>query len=114
MSGQQRGVAIVLAMGVVATIAIAAAAIFALQSAWARQTELAFEHAQAKALIHAGGDLARAILANDLRSSSVDHLGEIWALPLSPVPIHNGEVAGRIDDQQGAFKIGRASCREGV
>ena len=53
----------------------------------------------------AGVDWARALLSEDRRVSSVDHLGEPWALRLPPVPVDNGELAGQIDDQQGAFNL---------
>jgi len=105
MRKSQRGVAVVLAMGVVALAAIAAAAMLASQSTWSRHAELASEHAQAQALVHAGVDWARALLSYDRRASSVDHLGEPWALRLPPVPVDNGQLAGQIDDQQGAFNL---------
>ena len=101
----QRGVAVVLAMGLVALAAIAAAAMLASQSTWSRHAELSSEHAQAQALVGAGIDWARALLADDRRASSVDHLGEAWAQRLPPVPVQNGELAGQIDDQQGAFNL---------
>ena len=102
---RQRGVAIVLAMGVVALAAMAAAALLASQSAWSRRAELGAEHVQAQVLVQAGVDWARALLTDDRRMSSVDHLGEPWALRLPPVPVDNGELAGQIDDQQGSFNI---------
>jgi general secretion pathway protein K len=102
---RQLGVAVVLAMGVVALAAIAAAAMLASQSTWARHAELASEHAQAQALVRAGVDWARALLGDDRRVSSVDHLGEPWAMRLPPVPVDNGELAGHIEDQQGAFNL---------
>ena len=105
MSAQQRGVAVVMAMGVVALAAIAAAAMLASQSTWSRYAELGAEHDQAKALVQAGVDWGRAVLSDDRRLSNVDHLGEPWALRLPPVPVDNGELAGRIDDQQGAFNL---------
>jgi general secretion pathway protein K len=101
----QRGVAVVLAMGVVALAAIAAAAMLVSQSTWSRHAELTSEHVQAQALVQAGVDWARALLSDDRRLSSVDHLGEPWALRLPPVPVDNGELAGQIDDQQGAFNL---------
>ncbi len=101
----QRGVAVVLAMGVVALAAIAAAAMLASQSTWSRHAELSAEHVQAQALVRAGVDWTRALLSDDRRFSSVDHLGEAWALRLPPVPVDNGELAGQIDDQQGAFNL---------
>src|SRR3954466_6015716 len=101
----QNGVAVVLAMGVVALAAIAAASMLASQSTWARHAELTAEHVQAQALVQAGVDWARALLSDDRRMSSVDHLGEPWALRLPPVPVDNGELTGRIEDQQGAFNL---------
>ncbi|HXM84119.1 MAG TPA: type II secretion system minor pseudopilin GspK [Burkholderiales bacterium] len=105
MRANERGVAVVLAMGVVALAAIAAAAMLASQSTWSRHVELTSEHVQAQALVQAGVDWARALLSDDRRVSSVDHLGEPWALRLPPVPVDNGELAGQIDDQQGAFNL---------
>ena len=102
---RQRGVAVVLAMGVVALAAMAAAAMLASQSTWARRAELSAEHVQAQALVHAGVDWARALLGDDRRLSAVDHLGEPWAMRVPPVPVDNGELAGRIEDQQGAFNL---------
>jgi general secretion pathway protein K len=102
---RQRGVAVVLAMGVVALAAIAAAAMLASQSTWSRHAELSAEHVQAQALVQAGVDYTRALLAEDRRVSSVDHLSEPWALRVPPVPVDNGELSGRIEDQQGAFNL---------
>ena len=101
----ERGVAVVLAMGVVALAAIAAAAMLASQSTWSRHAELSAEHVQAQALVRAGVDWARALLSDDRRASNVDHLGEPWAMRVPPVPVDNGELAGQIDDQQGAFNL---------
>ncbi len=102
---RQRGVAVVLAMGVVALAAIAAAAMLASQSTWSRHAELNAEHVQAQSLVRAGVDWARALLSDDRRLSTVDHLGEPWALRLPPVPVDNGLLAGQIDDQQGVFNL---------
>src|SRR6267378_1533337 len=105
MRARQHGVAIVLAMGVVALAALAAIAIMVAQSTWSRQVELTAGHAQAQLLIQAGLDWARAVLSDDRRSNSVDHLGEPWALRLPPMPVENGELSGYIEDQQGKFNL---------
>jgi general secretion pathway protein K len=105
MSTKQRGVAIVLAMGVVALAAMAATALMITQSTWSRQSELTADHVQAQALIQAGVEWSRAVLGNDRRSNNVDHLGEPWALRLPPMPVENGELAGYIEDQQGLFNL---------
>jgi general secretion pathway protein K len=105
MSAKQRGVAIVLAMGVVALATMAAAAMMVTQSTWSRQSELAAAHAQAQSVVQAGADWARAVLSDDRRMSNVDHLGEPWALRLPPMSVEGGELDGHIDDQQGLFNL---------
>ncbi len=105
MKARQRGVAIVLAMGVVALAATAATAIMVSQSTWSRQSELTRDHVQAQILVQAGVDWSRAVLSEDRRASSLDHLGEPWALRLAPIPVDNGEIAGYIEDQQGLFNV---------
>ena len=101
----QRGVAVVLAMGVVALATIAATGILLLQSIWARQSELLNERAQAAAMVDAGVDWVRAVLSDDRARSSVDHLGEPWALWMPPMPVERGELTGNIEDQQGLFNL---------
>jgi general secretion pathway protein K len=105
MSTGQRGVAIVLAMSVVALAAMAATALMITQSTWARQSELTAAHAQAQSVVQAGADWARAILNDDRRMSSVDHLGEPWALRLPTMSVEGGELDGYIQDQQGLFNL---------
>jgi len=102
---QQQGVAIVLAMSVVALAALAVTAMMVSQSTWSRQGELTASHAQAHYLVEAGLDWARAVLCDDQRTSTVDYLGEPWALQLPPMPVENGTITGHIDDQQGKFNV---------
>lgn len=101
----ERGVAVVMAMGVVALAAVAATAIIASQSAWSRRAELTAHHGQAAELLLTGGDWARAVLGDDRRLGNVDHPGEPWALRLPPIPVENGELVGHIEDQQGRFNL---------
>jgi len=105
MRARQRGVAVVLAMGVVALAAMAATALVVTQSAWSRLSELGADRVQAQLVLRAGVDWARAVLSDDRRTSVVDHLGEPWALRLPPLPVDNGKLAGYIEDQQGAFNL---------
>ncbi len=105
MSARQRGVAIVLAMSVVALAAMTATAIMVTQSTWSRAAELAAAHAQAQTVVQAGADWARAVLSDDRRLSNVDHLGEPWALRLPPMSVEGGELDGHIEDQQGLFNL---------
>jgi general secretion pathway protein K len=102
---RQRGVAIVLAMGVVAVAVAAAAVVLQAQGTWFRLDALRSDRAQARALVESGVDWARAVLFEDRRSGSADHAGEPWAARLDPVPVDGGDVAGRIVDLQGAFNV---------
>lgn len=105
MSTRQSGVAIVLALSVVALAALAATAMLVSQSTWSRQVELTAGHAQAQHLLQAGLDWSRAVLSDDRRTSDVDHLGEPWALRLPSMPVENGSLTGHIEDQQGRFNL---------
>lgn len=105
MRAAQRGVAVVLAMSVVALATMAATAIIIPQSIWMRQNQLTNEHAQAQVMVQAGVDWVRAVLSDDRRLSNVDHLGEAWALRMPLMPIEKGVLAGHIDDQQGMFNL---------
>jgi len=105
MRTPQQGVAIVLAMGVVALAALTATAMVVSQSTWARQAELTAGHVQAQLLIQAGLDWSRAMLSDDRLASNVDHAGEPWALQLPPIPVDNGSLAGRIEDEQAKFNL---------
>lgn len=105
MKPAQRGVAVVMAMSIVALAAIATTAMMMTQSTWSRESELEGDHAQAQVLIQAGVDWARAVLSDDRRLSNIDHLKEPWALRLPPMPVDNGELAGFIEDQQGTFNL---------
>ncbi len=59
-------------------------------------------------------DWARLILRDDLRvTGAVDHLGEVWALPISDIPLSkvlgedsfDSRLTGRIIDAQGRFNL---------
>jgi len=105
MRSHQHGVAIVLAMGVVALAALTATALLVSQGTWSRQMELAAGHVQARLIMQAGLDWARAMLSDDRRVGNADHFGEPWALRLPPIPLDNGMLAGRIEDQQGKLNL---------
>ncbi len=102
----EHGAALLLAMAITAFAAVAATAMLVALSTWSRQASLVAEHVQAQELVMAGGDWARALLFDDRQASGeVDHAGEPWALRLPPIPFENGELVGRIEDQQGLFNL---------
>jgi len=63
------------------------------------------DQAQSRWLARGAVDWARNVLAEDARTSSSDHTGEIWATRISPTPVEDGEVGGEIVDYSGNFNL---------
>ncbi len=105
MHRDQRGIAIVMAMGIVSLAAIAATATLVIQSTWFRQRELAGQYAQAQMLVPVALDWARAVIGDDGRNSSVDHYGEPWAVKVPATAISDGTFEGHLEDEQGKFNL---------
>jgi general secretion pathway protein K len=53
-------------------------------------------------------------LKKDLEDTKTDHLGEIWARPLPPLPIEGGIVEGRLEDMQGRFNVNNLVNADGT
>jgi general secretion pathway protein K len=62
--------------------------------------------AQTRRLALAGLDFARAILNDDARRSSVDHLDEPWATVIKEMPAESGSLSGHLADAQARFNLG--------
>jgi general secretion pathway protein K len=101
----QDGVAIILALAVVALAAMIASAMMVPLSAWTSEMELSADHLQARKLVESGVDWAQLTLTKDISHGTVDHLGEPWARKLASTQIENAELDGLIEDQQGAFNL---------
>ncbi len=100
---RQKGVAVVMAILIVALAAMVASALMWQQNLWLRQVENDNDRSEGKIVARAGTNLAAAILNLDPRN--IDHLQEAWAQPLPSMPVENGTVGGYIQDQQGLFNL---------
>ncbi len=107
---RQRGVAVVVAVLVVALATSTASYVLWQQSLWIRQVENLTDRAQADALARAAASWVAVILAAD--DPAVDHLGEAWARRIPSFPAERAEVAGAIDDEQGKLNVNNLA-REG-
>jgi general secretion pathway protein K len=60
-----------------------------------------------KARLYALGleDWARLFLSKDRKDSSIDHLGEDWAIGIPGLPIEGGFLSGYLEDEQGKFNL---------
>ena len=114
-----RGAAIVTALLIVALATTIVAALFARQSGSVRMIENRLEGTQARWIERAAIDWARIILRQDARTSSTDHLGEPWAVPVAQTSVDTAvgaagklgeraqaaQLSGQILDMQGRFNL---------
>jgi general secretion pathway protein K len=108
----QRGAALLVAMLVAALAAAVAVTLASGQERWRATVEHRRDQVQAQALAIAGIQWARQVIQDDA-GSPLDHLGEVWALPLPPTPVENGSIEGRIVDAQGLLNVNNLA-REGA
>jgi general secretion pathway protein K len=88
-----------------ALAAAIAATVFSDQQRWSRMVESRRDQVQAQALAQAGVQWARQVLYDDQQRSTIDHLGEPWAMTLPPIPLENGEIRGAIADAQARLNV---------
>src|SRR5690242_19135687 len=117
---REHGTAVIMAMLVVAVASTLVAGALWQQSALARETENERALAQARWLLRGAIDWAGLILREDARTSSVDHLGEAWAVPLADTRLNESDgrppayLAGTIEDEQGKFNLRNLNGTGGV
>jgi general secretion pathway protein K len=117
---REHGTAVIMAMLVVAAVSTLIAGALWQQSALARETENERALAQARWLLRGAIDWAGVILLEDARTSSVDHRGEPWAVPLADTRLNENDgrppayIAGAIDDEQGKFNLRNLNGADGV
>ena len=111
----QRGVAIVMAMLIVALATSVAAYAAWQQNLWVRQSENLGAQAQALAVSRAALYFGRLVLIEDLKNQNTagnDHLDEAWAKYQLVTPVEGGSVSGKIEDQQGLFNINNLAATD--
>jgi len=117
---RERGTAVIMAMLVVAAATTLVAGALWQQSALARETENERSLAQARWLLRGAIDWAGIVLQEDARTSSVDHRGEPWAVPLADTRLNESDgrppayIAGVIEDEQGKFNLRNLNGSGGV
>jgi general secretion pathway protein K len=102
---RQRGVALIMALILVAIVAAVAGTSLEQNDFAMRRLEADRDFVQARWVLKGGTEWARTVLAEDARSSSLDHGKELWASGLPPTQIEQGTIAGKIVDEQGLFNL---------
>lgn len=105
-TSSQRGVALVMAIIVVAIGTMIAVNLIWRGTLDLRRTESALAADQGLMYVQGAEAWAADILRQDLVDSpESDHLGELWATELPPLPVDGGMITGRLEDLQGRFNL---------
>ena len=102
---KQRGIALITAVLVVAIAAIIATSMMSRQNFDTRRTANIIHQDQAIAYALGAEQWAAIELGKDAQQNSFDHLNEIWAYDLPPLPIEGGYVNGKLEDLNGRFNL---------
>ena len=113
VKNQQRGVALITALLVVALATTAAMVMATRLNIDMRRTGNLLNGEQAYAYALAAESWAYVILRRDLQDSEYDSLGESWATALPPIAVEGGFVNGRIEDLQGRFNVNNLVVDDG-
>ena len=114
LAARQRGVAILTAMLVVALGTMIAVNLMWKASLDLRRTTSALAADQGLMYLQGAEAWAGDILRQDqVDSIESDHLGEIWAVELPPMPVDGGVISGRVEDLQGRFNINNLVTPQG-
>ena len=110
---KDRGVALITAMLISALAAMVAANLAWDNAIDVRRTMMLLNRDQAVQVALGAESWIMNILREDLEAGQTDHLGELWASQLPPLPIDNGDVFGTIEDLQGRFNVNNLIDNEG-
>lgn len=113
-NAREKGVALITAM-----IIMALATMVAANLAWdnaldVRRTTMLLYRDQGIQVALGAENWIASILRQDLEDSETDHLSEIWATDLPPLPIDGGEIFGVIEDLQGRFNVNNLIDADGT
>jgi general secretion pathway protein K len=105
-ASSQRGVALVMAILVVAIATMIAVNLLWEGTLDVRRAEAALASDQGLMYVQGAEAWAADILRQDLVDSpDSDNLGEQWAIELPPLPVDGGSIAGKLEDLQGRFNL---------
>ncbi len=102
---KQRGVALIMAIVMVAIATVLAVRIGTRASLDQRRTAGLIALDQAWNVALGAEAWAIEVLRKDREDSQTDHLGENWAQPIPPLPVDGGAVRGALEDMQGRFNL---------
>ncbi|MCM2310592.1 MAG: type II secretion system minor pseudopilin GspK [Steroidobacteraceae bacterium] len=111
---RQRGVALITAVLMVALATILAVNVGFRGFLDQRRSGTLFALDQGYEIALGAEAWAADFLKQDMQDSQTDHLGEVWARPLPPLPIEGGTVEGQLEDMQGRFNLNNLIHADGT
>jgi general secretion pathway protein K len=102
---RQRGVALLLALVLMALVTIIAYDIWFSGALEQRRSFAVLSLEQGLQYGFGGEAFAAQVLLKDSQESQQDYLAEAWATPLPPIPIDGGQVEVGLEDMQGRFNL---------
>lgn len=112
--GRQRGVALIMAVLIVALATMLAASVSFKGYLDQRRSGNAFALDQGFEVALGGEAWAADSLRRDKQQSAkTDDFTEEWATPIPPIPIDNGQFEGQMEDMQGRFNLNSLVTLEG-
>ncbi len=102
---QQRGIALITVLSVLALVATLSTATLLWQQSAVQRTARILQASQGLDYLSAMETWAEVVLLRDLRTSDTDSLQESWALSLMPLAVERGVISGQLEDMQGRFNL---------
>jgi general secretion pathway protein K len=111
MRARQRGVALIVALLVVALATVLIAALLNRGELANARTRNAIREMQAESYARGLEDYAAHVLMQDFQQngSSSDSSSDIWAIPLPPTPVPGGQIQATMTDLDGRFNLNNLS-----
>jgi len=110
---RQAGVALVMALVVVAIAAIIASDLLYRTFIDQRRTESVLHSGQARQYLYGAEDWVGHLLRRDSEETEIDSLDQPWAEQLPSLPVDGGQISGRLQDQQGLFNLNNLVMDDG-
>jgi general secretion pathway protein K len=101
----QQGIALVVALLVVAIVTVMALMFTERQQLWMRQLENRNGFTLATTSIFSAINMARLTLRDDARANKADYAQEAWTMPIPPIAVEDGHIAGQLSDLNGRFNL---------
>ncbi len=101
----ERGVALIVALLVVALATVLIAALLDRGELAAARTRNTLRETQAESYAKGLEEYAAHVLNQDSLQNSIDTANDIWAVPLPPTPVPGGEISATMTDLNGRFNL---------